>query len=147
MNISEKKRAIIYTVTIGYLLLTLFFLLYNFSLSPEKVPNTLLGIPTDMIAHLVIFIPIPFIIEIFLKWHSIRFSFWGLFTISMCVGITYGSLTEGLQTLLITGRKGNIYDLLADSLGTLSGFILNIFIGTTIEKWLLKITKYGKYER
>lgn len=39
------------------------------------------------------------------------------------IGITYGVLTELMQHFLVNGREGSLYDLLADTLGTIVGTI------------------------
>ncbi len=42
-------------------------------------------------------------------------------------GIVYGGLTELLQSYVFIGRDGNLYDFLADVLGTLLGFGIFLF--------------------
>ena len=51
-----------------------------------------------------------------------------LLLITLLISITYGALTEILQTHLFRGRHGNIYDFFADVIGCLLG----IFIFTII---------------
>ena len=41
--------------------------------------------------------------------------------IMLTIGIVYGGLTELIQHFLVEGRDGNLFDLLADAIGTVVG--------------------------
>ncbi|MBE0640004.1 MAG: VanZ family protein [Bacteroidales bacterium] len=73
--------------------------------------------------------------------HAIAFSGWALFgqlmnrklVVWLILGIAFATLTEGLQYLL-PYRAFNINDLIANTIGIISGFV--VFIPVT--RWVLK---------
>lgn len=53
-----------------------------------------------------------------------RKAFW----ITLSLGIVYGALTEVMQEFLVPGRNGNMYDWLADVIGSIFGAIIAVFL-------------------
>jgi len=79
-------------------------------------------ISPDKIVHLLMFAPFSFLISrgIWKQSQNIKSAIW----ISFFFGIIYAFSTELLQFFVISGRNGNIYDAIADSLGVLIGLFL-----------------------
>lgn len=48
--------------------------------------------------------------------------------ITLIIGIAYGALTEIMQELFIPGRVGNVYDWVADVIGSVIGVVLAYFL-------------------
>jgi len=79
-------------------------------------------ISPDKIIHLFMFAPFSFLISrgIWKQSQNLKSAIW----ISFFFGIIYAFSTELLQFFVISGRNGNIYDAIADSLGVLIGLFL-----------------------
>ena len=86
----------------------------------------------DKIVHLLLFAPLSVFLLSYL--HSLNYNntftnnavIWVLF-----YGIVYAILTELLQFYVFIGRNGNLYDTIADILGTVLGIII-------FNKWIKK---------
>ena len=48
--------------------------------------------------------------------------------IVILIGMVYGALTEIMQKYLIPGRTGSVYDWIADTIGSVFGAILALFL-------------------
>lgn len=98
------------------------------SLPPSAVPPTdKLGIPhIDKIIHFGIF---------FIFGGLLVFGFFRLglkhikyIIISILIGISYGALTEYLQSCCFSGRHGSVADFIADGFGTVFGALFMLMM-------------------
>ncbi len=109
-----------------------------------RVSSFLDWLGPDKIVHLLLFGPLAYLLLIglsrlktnsFLQKHPV-------ITV-MVSGIVFALFTEGMQFYVIPGRNGNVYDLLADTLGLLLGCIAWYFIRRNEKKNLRSSKKYN----
>jgi len=93
----------------------------------------------DKIVHVFIFAVLSFLILFNVRTQYSR-SNRRFYYVIIAVGSTavYGLLTEVLQYYVFIGRSGNVYDVLADCVGALSGWILFNWVS---QKKILKNSK------
>jgi VanZ family protein len=93
----------------------------------------------DKIVHVFIFAVLSFLILFNVRTQYSRSNRRSYYVI-IAVGSTavYGLLTEVLQYYVFIGRSGNVYDVLADCVGALSGWIL---FNCVSQKKILKNSK------
>jgi len=104
---------------------------------PEQLPemdNSIFGIPTDKVAHFLMFLPFP--ILSFMAFD--RFTRTPLQTIafvfaSFVVGLLLAGATEYLQSLT-DYRSGDLLDLAADALGLFTGSCITTLIDIRKQK-------------
>lgn len=98
----------------------------------------------DKLVHLLLFAPLAYLLltgfrrlkaNSFLK----KYSIWLVCT----CGIVFATFTEGMQMYVIPGRNGNVYDLLADTLGLLLGCTTWYCIRRNEKKNLRSSKKYN----
>ncbi len=79
----------------------------------------------DKIVHVLVFAILSFLILYNIREQYLQSNHRSYYII-LAVGGTavYGLLTEVLQHYIFIGRFGNVYDVLADSVGALAGWIL-----------------------
>jgi len=63
--------------------------------------------------------------------------------ISLILGIVFAFFTEAMQKFVIPGRNGNIYDFLADIIGSLLGYLSWYIVRRNGKKNLLSSKKYN----
>ena len=89
----------------------------------------------DKILHILLFAVLVFLsLRSFMMQYKImhqRLIYVGV----LLVSISIGGITELMQSYLLTGRNGNVYDFGADALGCLTGlFIFNLVKQKFLEK-------------
>lgn len=88
-----------------------------------KVTRFLDWLSPDKAAHLLMFGILAFLTAYpFKKTFAERKKRSSVSYFVLTTGIVYGGLTELLQAYVFIGRSGNLYDFLADIVGTLLGF-------------------------
>jgi VanZ family protein len=102
------------------------FLIYILCVSDSeqiKLNAYLLGIPLDKIAHFGIFLIFAFLLiwGIFVKIRIFKFKSASL---ALLIAIVYGILIEILQHFFTIHRQADIFDVLADTIGAISGVIM-----------------------
>ena len=104
-------------LALAYFLMTTILLLWSGNALPK---TNLITIPFfDKIIHLILF---ALLSALFLKAYPSSQKYWKA-KILVCI-ILYGILIEFVQLYLVPFRSFEIVDILADSLGALSGLIL-----------------------
>ena len=107
-----------------YIAGVLFLCFGHFDNTPS-VPASFLGIPTDKIAHFVMFFPFPILAFLAFDQFTESVKSTLLFTgITFIVGVLLAIGTEWGQAHLTDYRSGDSFDLLADTLALILGSIL-----------------------
>lgn len=93
------------------------FLLFSPASTYPKVK--FFNIPhSDKIVHICMFAMLIFLFQVESRLQNLKFLlFYGI------LAIAFGAISELIQYAFITGRSGNIYDLLADAAGILCGIL------------------------
>lgn len=79
----------------------------------------------DKIFHLFVFAVLTFLVmRAFYMQYSFPWLRSNYIVTSLGFGIVFGFLMEVLQRFIFVGRSGNVYDLLADAVGCLLGWLI-----------------------
>lgn len=109
-----------------------------------RVSSFLDWLGPDKFVHLLLFGPLAYLLlagfkrqrsSLFLKKYTVITVF--------ASGIVFALFTEGMQLYVIPGRNGNIYDLLADTLGLALGYLAWHYTGRNEKKNLRSSKKYN----
>lgn len=78
----------------------------------------------DKVAHVIMFSPLSFLLLYGLReqYYTTQSRLWYVVLV-LAVTLAYGLLTEGLQKYVFIGRNGNIYDVYADFIGAILGWL------------------------
>ncbi len=139
----NRNKGSIYSATLLYLYLglSLFLCLIKVEAPTEKIIITFLYIPVDKWLHFLLFIPLPICIFLYRRFRDIYIEPAKFFCENLSYGVAFGLLIEVLQGSITSYRGENMYDLLADAIGTLAGLLIVFIFGTTIEKIVRKIIR------
>lgn len=100
-----------------YIAGVLFLCFWNFESTPS-VAGSLLGIPTDKIAHFCMFVPFPVLAFLaFDKYTEKPLQSFLFVGITLLVGVLLAFFTEWGQSSLTTWRNGDPWDFVADVIG------------------------------
>lgn len=100
-----------------YLAGVLFLCFWNFESTPS-VPASILGLPSDKIAHFCMFVPFPILAFLAFDKYTEKPSQSFLFVgITLLAGILLAFFTEWGQSSLTTWRNGDAWDFVADIIG------------------------------
>lgn len=109
------------------------------SLTPSnQLPDFILFKHADKVIHFLMYAGLSFFaVPVFLANHKYIRSYLFSVTTSLLIGITF----EVLQSLATKTRSGDIYDVLANFLGAISGVVIYHLLirGRKAEKFLFKI--------
>ena len=101
----------------------------------DNIPSmefSILGIPSDKIAHFMMFVPFPFLTYYtFRTGDKIFRKDLTVLLVSLLAGAGFAAGTERIQSML-EYRSGDIMDLAADMIGLLFGCIITIIYMTII---------------
>ena len=123
----EKRKTYIAVTVLfaAYIIAVLCLCLLNLSSTTQNLSFTFLGIPSDKIAHYLMYMAYPVVGWLFLSYNRrLRIRPQYIYTTLAITGIVFSALTEALQTLLTTYRTTEALDLLANVLGILTGTLL-----------------------
>jgi len=87
-----------------------------------KVPTIWDLLEPDKIVHVIIFV-IFTVLMIYGLVHEKNCPAWILITVSIGTGILFGGITELLQAYVFVWRQASVYDFIADSIGSLAGYL------------------------
>ena len=120
-----KSRYIITSAILwGYVAAVMFLILFDFSdINMSEVPTTILGVPTDKIAHFLMFLSFPIIIGIYRIYHR-RIKLLQHNIVILTLGVAFAITTELLQLSLTSYREFDMYDIVADICGIIIGLII-----------------------
>lgn len=105
------------------------FLLFYFTLLPsDNLPDGLVDVNDKILHALIFFIWTALIILGILRYPIQKSPSKKLLILVMLITISLGGLIEVLQDALITGRKGDWLDFVANSIGALFAVLLWSFI-------------------
>ena len=109
-----------------------------------KVLTFLDWLSPDKIVHLILFGVYAYLLaEGFVRqdrpWFTSRYPIWS----SLIIGIVFAFFTEVMQRFVIPGRYGNIYDMLADILGSILGITVWYIIQRNEKKNLRSSKNYN----
>lgn len=100
-----------------YLAGVLFLCFWHFESTPS-VTDSILGIPTDKIAHFCMFVPFPVLAFLaFDKYTEKPLQSFQFVGITLLAGILLAFFTEWGQSSLTTWRNGDPWDFVADVIG------------------------------
>lgn len=97
---------------------------------------------SDKFGHFLMFVPLPFLVFLKLRFETPPTSFSRIIFISIVLSILLGIITELGQIYLTATRDGDFYDFMADLAGVLTGILILKVVGTSIETRLRKIIHY-----
>ncbi len=123
----EKRKTYIAVTVLfaAYIITVLCLCLLNLSSTTQDLSFTFLGIPSDKIAHYLMYMAYPVVGWLFLSYNKrIKIRLQYIYITLAVTGIVFSAITEVLQTLLTTYRTTEALDLLANILGVITGTLL-----------------------
>lgn len=116
-----KRHGKIFKALFALYVCAVLFLCFGHFESMPEIGKTLLGIPTDKVAHFLMFLPLPVLGYLaFSKEYGKGDGLVKTITWISVLGCIFAALTEAGQ-MLISFREGDLMDYFADFLGILTG--------------------------
>ena len=122
----KRKTYIVVTALFAlYIVAVLCLCLLNLSGQTQDLPTSILGIPTDKVAHFAMYFAYPVLGWLLLTYNKqIRISHKYVFLTIFITGILFAALTESAQEILTNYRDSDPMDMLANFLGISAACVL-----------------------
>lgn len=130
-----RRQRIIARILFGVYLVAVAWLCFGKLDGSQKMPATLWGIPTDKIAHFLMFLPFPVLAFFAFDRFTEKFRSSVLWTIvTFLAGCAYAAGTEYVQARLLPYRTGDPADFKADLLALATSSVIVLILDLSKQK-------------